>query len=198
MIEVVKLRIDIEGKPVHRYPTTEVYTDRTDLSGLNGRLITIHPNTCVPVISDAFDMVVCQYPDDDFLQASDVPVDIRKDQIEVEDRISHQLSRSVEGDVATAIDFEILNLMIVESNLVKLEMVFASTLSKRKYRGMLAQQEVMVLGYRVPGPFILNEILVETGLDVPGFFIRDQAKVNDLNCLFRIDCHATKIRYLLR
>jgi hypothetical protein len=81
----------------------------------------------------------------------------------------------MKSDVSSPVDLEEFDFIIHQLLIVDLEVFLAPTFPQGIDWRMFAEQEVMSLGSRIAGSLILNKMVVNRGLEVPGFFIGNQA-----------------------
>src|SRR6188508_3758590 len=102
-------------------------------------------------------------------------MDVGENEVQVQNRISYYLARAMKSDVSSPVYFKEFNFKIHQLLIVNLEVFLAPAFAKGIDWRMFAQQEVMGLRSRIAGSFILNKMAVNRGLEVPGFFIGNQA-----------------------
>jgi hypothetical protein len=70
----------------------------------------------------------------------------------------------VKRNIPTPVDLKIFDLLIFQTLLVQLEVIFVPTLTQREYRGMLTEEEVLFLGFRIAGTLVGYKLLMQPGL----------------------------------
>src|SRR5690606_20309104 len=112
MVKIAQIRLDIQSKPMQRHPSAQVHPDGTNLLLRRGAAPDVHPYPCVLFLPIALNSKSKQSPKDDFLQRSHVLMNIRKNQVQVQDRVSDQLAGSVESNVSSPVDLKIFNIVL--------------------------------------------------------------------------------------
>ena len=89
--EIIQVRIYIQSKAVHGDETAAFHADRTNLTGLSQHL-RIDPHACSSCEPLSCNAIESQKTDNRFLQPVDVLLEPQLPDIEIEDRISGELS----------------------------------------------------------------------------------------------------------
>jgi hypothetical protein len=126
---------------MHRHPPTAADTHRTYFS-----LITIgtrYPDTGPSLDSGAWDIEPRTRPDDDFLEVSQVSVNVRIETIQIQNWVPNYLSWTMIGDVSTAVTSHERSSLNTQFLLAYEEVSIISTPTQGKDRWMLHQKANM-------------------------------------------------------
>ena len=104
LVEVAELHVAVQREPVHGHPTRHPDPEGRDLE-LGPPSVRCDPDPGTPSYPAGWDAEVRAGTDQRFLEAADV-VDDEHVVRQGEDGVSDELTRTVEGDLAAAIDFD--------------------------------------------------------------------------------------------
>jgi hypothetical protein len=138
-------------------------------------------------------LVILQDPDDDFLKAAHILVYICKDQVKIQDRIAHQLSRTVEGDIPSSVDFKILNLVLSPLLLIDPEVIFRSALAQGINRRMFTKDKIVALWKGIPCPLVFNKSPMQVCLEIPRLLVRQETGIDHFYYTPFLVVHTVKI-----
>lgn len=96
-------------------------------------------------------------------------------------------------NIPSPVDLKVLDLVIIKTFFVQLQVIFTAALPQGENRWMFAEQEIMLLRFRVTCPFISYQLLMELGLQFPCILVGDAPKIDDTDGLYRKFRHAAKI-----
>jgi len=93
----------IERKAMHRHPSTHMHSDSADLTS---SFIIHDPYSCISLHSLSSDPKVSYCPYDHLLQLSYIAMQIMIVLVQIEYRVSRDLSRTMISNITSSIDFE--------------------------------------------------------------------------------------------
>src|SRR5690606_14505127 len=102
--EVSGVHIYVESKPVHGHPPAAADSQCADLA-CPGGLVRIKPDACQSLNTSRVHPVLVQCLNDRIFERAQVAVNIREEMIQSENGVTHNLARSVVGDIASPVNF---------------------------------------------------------------------------------------------
>src|SRR5690554_2922443 len=97
---MTEVGVDIESKPVHAHPPAQMHSNSTNFS----RRKVPGPYAGKFIDPASGHAKVFHRSDDNFLERPDITVNIGKKELQIENRIDHQLAGTVVGNVPSPID----------------------------------------------------------------------------------------------
>lgn len=139
---------------MHGYPATAANTHGAYLAGLRGT--GVQPYAGFARGAKPGNAVIGQGADGDLFQKAQVFADVSKKLLQVQNRITHQLTRAMEGDIAPPVSFYILDVALGQLCIADQKVAFLSAFAQGVHQRMLAKQQVM---RRRLHPFIFGHAL---------------------------------------
>lgn len=104
-VEVVHVRVEVDGEPVEGDPSSDADADGANLGGLVGSevVLGVDPDAGGVGVGVGGDVELGECVDDGGLEGADVLVDAELGGVEVDDGVADELARAVVGDVAAAV-----------------------------------------------------------------------------------------------
>src|SRR5687768_1693766 len=104
VVEIAEVGVHVKRQAMHGHPPAATHPHCADLSRACRSFI--EPHTGFTAASPCGNAVFRQRENDRFLKQPEVLVDVGEEIIEIEDRVGYQLSRTMIGYVAPAVDPE--------------------------------------------------------------------------------------------
>src|SRR5919112_4968997 len=161
-VEPAQVRLHVQGEAVGGDPT------RRELHADGGDLVLPYPHTRVFRMVPAFESVVCEDPDEESFEFTEVGVGVTHR--EAQDRVPHDLTRTVEGRIPSPIAPEYLGPLSPE-------VLFSSAQVSRVFGrpSNCVDQRVLAQDEGVWDPVVLPETH-EILLEIPGLRVRRQSR----------------------
>lgn len=186
--EVIQVGIHIKGKTMHSNPPTASNTVGADLSGF-GRIFGIKPDAGKPIYSATLNAVMFQGANYGFLQKTQVFVYVGEELVQVKDGVTYDLSRTMVGNVSTAVDLVKGGVLLIERFIVEQQVVFRAAFPEGVNVWMFAEEQ-MVLGWCVVFfcRIAVIDLTLYSGfekllLQLPGLLVIDKAQISELDLL---------------
>ena len=174
--EPTQIGIHIEAKAVHRHKARRANTDGANLA--HTCCSRVEPHSRSPLRAMRLDAVVADGADGRLLQRVDIVAQADADNLQIEYRVTDQLPRAVEGDIASAVDVKERGTERGEV-LLRDEQVFAlAALAQRIDRRMLHKEQLSGSSGRKMGRFASQRGIEEFLLQSPTGFILHRAEVS--------------------
>src|SRR5437868_15283042 len=114
---------------MHRHPPRTTNSKGSNFPGADF-IFCIQPDARQSYDTAARDLVFFKRPDDGFFKETEILVYVSKKILEVQDRVTNQLPRTMIRDVASPVDVKIISLVFFQPFFIEQQMIFLAGFSK--------------------------------------------------------------------